>query len=140
IFILFLIFSTVINVSADETAAFKDVNKSNSHHKAIMHLTQEDIIRGYSDGTFMPYQTITRSQTAQLFTKAKSLPIPENINEILENYKDVNSSHTYANAIAATYKADIFTGNNGYFMDNQPLTRQQMATVLVKAFDLKNND
>jgi hypothetical protein len=52
-------------------------------------------------------------------------------------FSDVKPSSTYAGAATAMYKLGIFTGTNGKFNAGSPLTRSQMAKVLVEAFDLK---
>lgn len=53
-------------------------------------------------------------------------------------FSDIKSSSKYAGAATALYKLGIFTGDeNGKFNAGSPLTRGQMAKVLVKGFDLK---
>ncbi|MGN7479364.1 C40 family peptidase [Solibacillus silvestris] len=53
-------------------------------------------------------------------------------------FADVKSTSKYAGAATALYKLGIFTGDeNGKFNAGSPLTRAQMAKVLVTAFDLK---
>ncbi|MEK3764685.1 C40 family peptidase [Solibacillus sp. FSL K6-4121] len=53
-------------------------------------------------------------------------------------FADIKSSSKYAGAATALYKLGIFTGDeNDKFNAGSPLTRAQMAKVLVKAFDLK---
>lgn len=53
-------------------------------------------------------------------------------------FTDVSSSSKYAGAVTALYKLGIFTGDeNKKFNPNSPLTREQMAKVLVEAFNLK---
>ena len=52
-------------------------------------------------------------------------------------FSDIKSTSPYAGAATALYKLGIFTGTNGKFNAGSPLTRSQMAKVLVEAFDLK---
>lgn len=53
-------------------------------------------------------------------------------------FSDVKSSSKYAGAATALSKLGVFTGDeNGKFNPGSPLTRAQMAKVLVKAFDLQ---
>ncbi|MEK4530574.1 C40 family peptidase [Solibacillus sp. FSL K6-1554] len=52
-------------------------------------------------------------------------------------FSDIKSSSKYAGAATALYKLGVFTGDEGKFNPASPLTRAQMAKVLVKAFDLK---
>lgn len=55
-------------------------------------------------------------------------------------YKDVDSNTFYAEQIAAVTKAGIFGGANGYFNPNKPITREQVASVLVSALELDKYD
>ena len=52
-------------------------------------------------------------------------------------FSDVKSSSKYAGAVTALEKAGIFSGDNGKFNPNQPLTRAHLAKILVEAYDLK---
>lgn len=53
-------------------------------------------------------------------------------------FADIKSSSKYAGAATALYKLGVFTGDeNGKFNPGSPLTRAQMAKVLVSAFDLE---
>jgi len=135
--LIVFIFSLFAQPAAAETYTFKDVDQNNSHFEGISYLTSKGIVNGYNDGTYKPYRTITRSQTAVLFMGARDLPVPKNKKEVLNNFKDIDATHRYSDAIAATYQAGIFKGSNGYFNDGA-LSREQMATVLVKAYGLKD--
>ena len=53
-------------------------------------------------------------------------------------FPDVPSTSKYAGAATALYKLGVFVGDqNGRFNPNAPLTREQMAKILVEAYDLK---
>lgn len=120
---------------------FTDVSPRSVHHQNIYELTNKGIIAGYpqDDDTFdfQPEDDILRSHTALIFTDALNLPAPDNEEAALQEFNDIDGSHTYAAEIAATHEANIFEGNDGKFMDNS-LKREQMADVLVNAFDLED--
>lgn len=135
--ITFMILILATPVQA-ESLKFSDVKRDNTHFNGIYTLEKEGTITGYTDeGKFKPGKAITRSQTAALFTRSMNLDTPENKNSILNNYRDIKPTHDYADEIAATYENGIITGSNGKFNDGS-LTREQMATVLVRAYDLKD--
>ncbi|SES88057.1 SH3-like domain-containing protein [Oceanobacillus limi] len=125
----------------EEKIRFIDVASSSSHYDGIYALVDMEAITGYplQDGSkaYRPEQEVSRSHAAVIFTRALNIPTPSNVSSILDNYSDISSSHDYANQIAATYKEEIFRGNNGRFMDG-PLTREQMATVIANAFELED--
>ncbi|MEQ6376459.1 S-layer homology domain-containing protein [Bacillaceae bacterium S4-13-56] len=123
-----------------ETQLFTDVNADSVHAEAINALAAQGIINGYTeDGVkvYKPTQILSRSQAAALLTRALDLEIPTDVAAVLENFNDVDGSHYFADQIAATYGAGIFLGDgNDNFNDDVDLSREQMATVLVRAFDL----
>lgn len=60
------------------------------------------------------------------------------ISDTTSVFPDVKSSSKYAGAANALYKVGVFTGDeNGKFNPGSPLTRAQMAKVLVAAFKLE---
>jgi|GEM_PF-2731848 len=125
--------------SAAETKEFKDVPKGSSHYEGVQWAYSEGIIKGYTEDTFGVGRDLTRSHAAIMFVKAlglEELPAAE----VTKYFKDVNEKTPYAGFIAAAGKAGIFAGDaKKNFNINNPLTREQMATVLVKAFELKTN-
>lgn len=125
------------------TSNFTDVPAHNSHYEGITYWSDKGVINGYpmADNTkaFQPDKKLSRSHASVLFTRALNLPEPSNMGSILVDLQDIPLTHDYAKEIAATYHAGIFKGNNGRFMGNNPLTREQMATVLVNAFHLSDN-
>ncbi|MCA1040315.1 5'-nucleotidase C-terminal domain-containing protein [Bacillus infantis] len=122
--------------SAAEVKKFPDVKESHWAAKEIQALVSAGIIKGYEDGTFKPGQAIIRGQAAHLLAEALELPVPAN----LEVFSDVSKDSFYAKSIAAAKEAGIFEGAYGKFGLKDELTREQMASVLVRAFDLKDNN
>ena len=54
-------------------------------------------------------------------------------------FSDVPSTSKYAGAVTALNKAGVFTGDNyGHFNPNAPLTREEMAKILVDAYHLQH--
>lgn len=120
-------------VSAASSAGFTDVPKSNVHYDSIMKMKDLKFIEG-NKGKFLPYEHITRGQVSVILTRA--LDLDPDVRVIAGKYKDVNSNNGYAGPVAAMTKAGIFSGTGGYFYPYKNITREQMASVLVKAFRL----
>lgn len=120
--------------SAAEVKSFKDVSADHWAYDAITSLVNAGVINGYPDNTFRPGLTLNRGQAANLLTKALDLPIPTD----LKAFSDVSEKSAFAEGAAATKAAGIFGGSNGKFGAADQLTREQMATVIVRAFDLKD--
>ncbi|WLV24385.1 S-layer homology domain-containing protein [Aciduricibacillus chroicocephali] len=133
--------ATVPAVTAAKNVSFKDVTSKSDHYDAIMALAGKGIIHGYKDGSFKPYNNVTRGQVALMLKQAKNLKIPSNRDKELGKYKDVKKvDKGLGDAIAAVSAAGVFKGQSGQFKPWSNLTREQMATVLVQAYNLKKYD
>ncbi|MGD6842200.1 S-layer homology domain-containing protein [Bacillus infantis] len=121
--------------AAAASASFPDVPTGHWAYNEITALADKGIINGYSDGSFKPSQLLNRGQAAVLFTNALGLEVPENLNV----FKDLKSTSYFAQYAAAVEANGVFGGYaNGNFGAGDNLTREQMASVLVRAFDLKD--
>lgn len=137
-----------ITASADADAQFPDVKEGDKgfsavgvHYESIMALSAQDIIKGNEDGNFNPWSNVYRGQVAQMIAKAQDLDIPSDIDKALSDYEDVTSKDDHAKYIAAVTEAGIFDGSkDNKFHEYDYLTREQMASVLVRAFDLEDID
>src|SRR5690606_1556487 len=76
---------------AQAATQFSDVN-SHWAKKEIMYLSDLNIIGGYPDGTFNPYEPITRSQASAMLIKALKIPLNEDTSI---QFKDVAKDSPY---------------------------------------------
>jgi hypothetical protein len=100
----------------------------------IEKLARQGFIFGYPDGSFGPNDMINRASTATLIGRVLGLqPDPEAI----QVFSDVPSNHWASGNIGAVTKAGIMIGDeNGLFHPDSQLTREEMAAVLVRVFQL----
>lgn len=119
--------------AAEQTKTFSDVKADFWAAEQIYSLVDQGLIKGFPDNTYKPNQSIIRGDVANLLTDALDLTVPTN----LKAFTDVSEKSRFAKGAAATKAAGIFEGYNNKFGGNDVLTREQMASVLVRAFDLK---
>ena len=113
---------------------FSDVPTTKHFAEAVYDLAERNIIGGYPDGTFKPGNPITRGQAAAMIAKLTKMDLTDVENP---NFKDVSESNGYYKAIAALAEANIIGGyEDGRYGPNDPIKRGQLASILVKAFDL----
>lgn len=130
--------------------AFSDVGPKD-YFMEITEARELGFLSGYQDGTFKPYQELTRANVVKFlakyvladkdmtldeYAKEYNLDSVENFNDVPDNYTDkelVNYSKIVKNE-------GIFTGSNNNLMPTNPMQRQQIATVLVRAFDLQDKE
>lgn len=110
---------------------FSDVATSFWAHDIIKSLTAKHIIKGINDEEFAPLREITRAEFAALIArtldlKASSAPV----------FADVQASDWFAQDVAAAYEAGIITGHSvERFAPQAPITRQEMAVILQRAYE-----
>ncbi|MFC0469986.1 S-layer homology domain-containing protein [Halalkalibacter kiskunsagensis] len=117
-----------------QAVEFSDVSPNHWAREEILYLNQQNIINGFSDGSFKPGISVTRTQAARMLVGALGLelegrPAPD-FEDISENF------HAY-DVVAAVADEGIITGRDGHFMPGDPLTRGQMAAILKRAFQLE---
>ncbi|MCG7337022.1 S-layer homology domain-containing protein [Sporosarcina sp. ACRSM] len=132
----------VSETNAASVSVFSDVPTSKSYAHAVYELAERNVIGGYEDGTFKPGASITRGQAASIIAKLVKLDTTKVKDP---GFKDVSPSQWNYGAIAALANAGIINGyGDGRFGPNDTITRAQMASILVKAFELPpyyyNND
>ena len=93
------------------------------------------VLRGYEDGSFHPDAPITRGAFAGIldrffhFSKSSA---PEAFTDLAGNY--------WEDAVLKLHAAGIYRGAGGCAMADDPITRQQAVTMLVRAFGLEEED
>ena len=115
----------------DVEASFPDVKDDHYAKAAINFCYENDIIRGYEDGTFKPDKTISRQEVAAILARAFNL---EEISS--KAYPDDSqiagwaSDDVYKCLAAELMMGDADTGN---FRPVSDLTRAEAATILMNA-------
>jgi len=132
--------ATVVAVAPAVAAAqFDDVTENNVHADNISKLVEAGVITGYPNGEFRPAESIERRHVALMLYRQFELEAPADVEAVLADYTDVSSDDIYADEIAAVIEAGFFKGSNGEFMPTENISREQMASVLVRAFNLEDN-
>ncbi|MBT2292594.1 tandem-95 repeat protein [Paenibacillus albidus] len=117
---------------APAAAPFKDLAESWAK-SAIDKLYARNIINGYADGTFRPNREMTRAEFAALIVKALGLGAENG-----GSFTDLQG-HWAEPAVEAAVKAGIINGvGAARFAPEDQVTREQMAVMAVRAFQLKN--
>lgn len=123
-----------IKVGDGQAATFVDVPETHPSVLEIEFLADTKIIKGYSDKTFKPFNNVTNSQVALMISRALKLDVNNRPNPGFTDLSNVDQE-TYR-AIAAVVDEGIFPKGTK-FRPYEPITRGEMAQVLVNAFDLK---
>ncbi|PID13897.1 hypothetical protein CSV63_15400 [Sporosarcina sp. P34] len=121
-------------------ATFTDVKDNNSHKEAIDALSNAGVISGYEDGTFKPNKTLTRSDVVKLMGKwlvSEGYKVPTDY-KTKPRFSDLKttSNDELLKMSALVYDNGVFVGKPDGSLDPAgDITRENMAIVLVRAFD-----
>jgi hypothetical protein len=128
-------FSVSFTTGKDNNSSFTDVDKSHWAYNSILELSKRGIISGYSDNSFKPNESVTRSQFASMLTKALNLTTTSTNQTFVDvpvtnwDYKAVEAAKIYLTG----YKSG---DGKMYFYGNKSSVREDMAVALVKALGL----
>ena len=118
-----------------QATTFPDVPKSAYYYDAVHELAKRGIVTGYVDQTFKPNVAATRGQIAKILAGILGLDTQDVVDP---GFTDVSPSNSYYGAIAALAQAGIINGyEDQTFRANEPLQRNHLAKILVRAFDLQ---
>lgn len=130
---MFLQFVPFNEANAEEQVRFSDVNQS-LYGEQVKELVNRGVIKGYSDNTFRPDQTITRLQAITMIVREMGL---DTTNRPNPSFSDVTPGMSGYDLIATAVDEGIMEGKgNGKFDPYGKLTRGEMAKILVNAYQL----
>ena len=116
------------------SAAFSDVKPGAYYEKAVVWASQNNIVSGYTDGTFRPDAPVTREQLASIlyrYTRYRGQDVSAAGTTSLTGYGDAQAVSNYAlPAMRWACSMGILQGANGKLNPNGLATRAQLAAML----------
>ncbi len=113
-------------------AKFTDVPASLWAYGDIESLSGLGYISGYPDGSFKPGNTITRAEFVSILSKALKLAT---YNPAAPDFSDVAQGDWFYGSVEDAVHAGIVKGYGSAFKPDDPITREEMAVILVKALN-----
>jgi hypothetical protein len=113
--------------------AFAQFPDTNGHWAAaeINKWVEKGIINGNPDGTYAPERPISRAEFSTLLSRLFNY-----IEKSNNSFTDVSSTAGYADAVSKAAAAGVILGNGGKFRPTAPVSRQEAALMLYRAFKL----
>lgn len=116
---------------------FEDVPASHWVSRTLQVLAAKHIVKGTGDTQFSPNDRTNRAEFTALLVRALGLTATNQA----APFQDVSSNKWYALEIAAAYQAGLITGiSQTHFAPEAEITREQMAAMLVRAYEYKLGD
>ncbi|WP_438351673.1 S-layer homology domain-containing protein [Paenibacillus sp. FA6] len=99
-------------------------------------LASKLVIKGMTDTTYKPDNSMTRAEIASLLVRALGLK-----EQTTAQFTDVASNQWYAGAVGAAVKAGLVTGvGNELFDPNANITREEMVVMISRALHMADKD
>ena len=125
-------------VAASFDGPFRDVGPAATHADAIGRLADEGIVTACDGDRYCPGDVVTRGDLAVSIAAVAGLATTATT---ASRFPDVATDDDRAGAIAAVDGAGILTGyEDGTFGPEDALTRAQLASMLVRTFDIPSVD
>jgi len=106
----------------------------------IFSMVNKGWMMGTSSNQFSPNKSLTRAEAATIIVRALNLNLESPKNASSTSYSDVSSSHWGKEYIEIISYHGLMTGvSSKSFQPDKPLTREQMATILTRIFEEKEN-
>ncbi|MGO4541325.1 choice-of-anchor I family protein [Paenibacillus sp. 2TAB19] len=129
---------TIVNMKRNGNSVYTVINGSKTFDDAASHwakpaidsLASKLIVSGVDENHFAPNKSITRAEFTAIIVRSLGL------NEAAagSSFSDVSASKWYAGAIQTAVQAGVISGyDDGTFRPELTITRQEMASILMKA-------
>jgi hypothetical protein len=110
---------------------FSDVPAISGFYPYVETAYSRGVISGYADGTFRPYNPITRGQLCKIITNARGWEL---VHPPAPTFADVPARHAFFTFVETTFAQGVVSGYaDGTFRPGNPATRGQIAKIVVGA-------
>ena len=121
----------------DTKLPFTDVAESGWFYESVKYAYENGLMFGTAADRFSPYTTASRGMIVTILWRLEGEPTATGANP----FADVSADAYYAKAVAWAAENGIVSGyGNGLFGSNDPITREQMASILYRYADKRGYD
>jgi hypothetical protein len=107
-------------------ASFKDIKPETKMGEAIIRMKERGYINGFGDGTFRPYDGLTRAEFVTIINKMYNYTV-----ESPNIFKDVSTDDWFYSDVLRGVQAGYIRGmGDGTFKPNDKVTREQVCVML----------
>lgn len=121
-------------LAAETESPFKDVKTTDWFFDAVQYVYDHNLMNGTGNNNFSPGETTTRGMMVTILHNMEGKPAADS-----PAFTDVPAGEWYAAPVAWASAHGIVSGyGNGRFGPNDPITREQMVTILYQYAQYKN--
>lgn len=123
-------------LASETDSPFKDVKTSDWFYDAVQYVYEHELMSGTGDDNFSPNEVTTRGMMVTILYKMDGKPETG-----ISSFTDVPANAWYAAPVAWASENGIVSGyGNGEFGPNDPISREQMVTILYQYAQYKQYD
>lgn len=119
-----------------EPITFTDLDPDAWYADAVDYVVSQKLMNGMGGGEFRPDGVTTRAQLVTMLWRMEQEPAVK----YDMKFTDVAENSWYAEAVRWAASEQIVTGSNGKFLPNDPVTREQLASILWRYAKYKEID
>lgn len=128
----------ILEEEGKDELSFSDMPAADEEKLSILNLYYRGIISGYGDGTFKPYNGVTRAEFAKMITATADYTL---ITDEASMFTDINNGYWGLPYITTLAKKGIFKGRtDGSFDPNGNITIGEVLAVINRTFILYNSN
>lgn len=119
-------------------SVFKDVNEGNAHFMAVNYLKENQIIDGYDDGTFKPFQEVNRAEALKMLTLASGLISEDQLSAEIDEapFPDTPTDAWYTKYLIPAKERGIIAGyDDGNFQPYKNVNLAESLKMYFESFD-----
>lgn len=105
---------------------------------AMEFAVKNNFITGVGEDKIAPKAALTRAQLAAILSRAMKTGAGDV--SVLDNFTDADKNAWYAGAMAKAVELNILYGDGDSIYPDRPVTRQELFTILVRAFSVTGGD
>lgn len=129
-------FDSDSEIELQSVLEFPDCNPNEWYASAVTYVSDKGLITGYNDGTFGPYDNITRGQLVTILWRMEGKPVSSSA-----GFSDVSGSDFYYSAALWAQKNGVIKGyGDGTFGGERLITREEAAVMLANYANFKGYD
>lgn len=124
-------------IRAEDIMVFADIRRTDPNYEAIKYLKDNDIISGYSDGTFRPNQTVNRAEALKMLMLAFNVDVG---GPFQMNFNDVDQNAWYSSTLSTAVARGIVKGyNDNTFKPANTVNRAEYLKILFATNKMEPN-
>lgn len=122
---------------AAASADYSDMPQ-NWSKEAMEFAVKNNFITGVGEDKIAPKAALTRAQLAAILSRVMQTGAGDV--SVLDNFTDADKNAWYAGSMAKAVELNIFYGDGDSIHPDRPVTRQELFTILVRAFSVTGGD